>query len=95
MMKKSINIGIIGDYDEKKTSHPATMVAIEHASRYLSVATRIAWLPTLSFLTGESLKTLGRFDAIWASSGSPYVSMEGAIAGIRLAREMGRPFVGT
>jgi CTP synthase (UTP-ammonia lyase) len=94
-MKKSINIGIIGDYDEKKTSHPATMAAIKHASKYLAVETTVAWLPTPWFLTGKSLERLGQLDAMWASSGSPYASMEGAIEGIRLARETGRPFIGT
>jgi CTP synthase (UTP-ammonia lyase) len=94
-MKKLINIGIIGDYDEKKVSHPATMAAIKHASESLSVATSVAWLPTPSFLTGGGRQGLGQCDALWASSGSPYVSMEGAIEGIRLARETGRPFIGT
>jgi CTP synthase (UTP-ammonia lyase) len=94
-MKRSISIGIIGDYDEKKVSHPATMRSIEHASQHLSVIARVAWLPTPSFLAGECRKKLRRFDALWASSGSPYVSMEGAIEGIRLTRETGRPFIGT
>lgn len=94
-MKLSVNIGIIGDYDENKTSHPATTRAIEHASKSLSVTARVTWLPTPIFLTGEGRNKIKKFNAVWASSGSPYVSMEGAIEGIRLARETGRPFIGT
>lgn len=94
-MKKSVEIGIIGDYDEKKVSHPATMRAIEHASKYLSIATRVTWLPTPSFLNQAGRAELKAFNAMWASSGSPYVNMEGAIEGIRLARGTGRPFIGT
>jgi len=94
-MKKTVAIGVIGDYDEKKTSHPATMEAIKHASGHLSVKARVTWLPTSSFLTGGELKKPGRFDAFWASPGSPYRSLEGAIEGIRLARATGRPFFGT
>ena len=94
-MKKTISIGIVGDYDATKTSHTATMEAIKHASEHLSTKTRATWLPTPSFLTSAGQKKLGRFDAFWAGPGSPYLSLEGALAGIRLARETGRPFIGT
>jgi CTP synthase (UTP-ammonia lyase) len=94
-MSQTVNIGIIGDYDEKKTSHPATNQALRHAADYLPIEASVTWLPTLSFLTKEGQQKLGQFDAVWASPGSPYRSMEGAIEGIRLAREMGRPFTGT
>jgi len=94
-MKKTIDIGVIGDYDEKKSSHLATTEAIQHASEHLFIKARVTWLPTSSFLTEAGLKKSGRFDAIWASPGSPYLSLEGAIEAIRLARETGRPFIGT
>ena len=94
-MKKQINIGIIGDFDAKKVSHPATMEAIEHAVSYMSVKTTVTWLPTTSFLDKEATKILKRYDAIWASSGAPYRSMEGALKAIRAARETGKPFIAT
>jgi CTP synthase (UTP-ammonia lyase) len=94
-MNRIVNIGIIGDFDEKKTSHPATVSAIEHAAGYLSIKAKITWLPTPSFLTKAGQRKLKQYDAFWASSGSPYQSMEGAIKGIQLAREMGRPLIGT
>jgi CTP synthase (UTP-ammonia lyase) len=94
-MKRLVSIGIIGDYDENKTSHPATMRAIEHAARYLSVETGVTWLPTPSFLEGKGRDEIERCDAVWASSGAPYASTAGAIEGIRLARATGKPFIGT
>lgn len=94
-MKKNINIGIIGEYDDKKISHPATMESIEHAASFLSVKTSVTWLPTTSFLNSNAHVMLKNYDVIWASSGAPYQSMEGAITAIEAARKTGRPFIGT
>ena len=94
-MKKNISIGIIGDYDVNKVSHPATIDAISHAAAFLFVKTAVTWLPTVSFLTGKTEKALKNYDIIWASSGSPYKSLEGMLIAIKAAREMGKPFFGT
>jgi CTP synthase (UTP-ammonia lyase) len=94
-MTKTINIGIIGEYDGKKTSHIATDTAINHAANHLAIKASVTWLPTPLFLTRAGQKKLEQFDAFWASPGSPYESMEGAITAIQLARESKRPFIGT
>jgi CTP synthase (UTP-ammonia lyase) len=94
-MSREINIGIIGDFDPKKTSHPSMNNSINHAAKHLSTAVNINWLPTPSFLTEEGQKSLASFDCIWMSSGSPYQSSDGAINGIRIARELNKPFIGT
>ena len=94
-METTITIGIIGDYDEKKVSHSATNEAIMHAADYLHIRVRFNWLPTPSLLTEKGLKSLRDYDAVWASSGSPYESLNGAINAIRVARESGKPFIGT
>jgi CTP synthase (UTP-ammonia lyase) len=94
-MSSTIKIGIIGDYDEKKVSHPATNEALKHAGDYLHVNIKFDWLPTPFFLTDKGLKDLLNYDALWASSGSPYKSLDGAINAIRVARESGKPFIGT
>lgn len=91
-MSQTVRIGIIGDFDQKKPSHPATNAAIEHAASRLSIKVKIDWLPTSPL---ERTPGLERFDGLWASSGSPYQSIEGALNAIRLARESGRPFIGT
>ena len=94
-MKKYVKIGIIGEYDAKKASHPATMEAINHASSFLSVKATVTWLPTTSILKTDAKESLKYYDAIWASSGSPYQNMEGALKAIQAARETGRSFIGT
>ena len=94
-MGRKIRIGIIGDFDPNKISHPATVDAIRHAAGRLSIETQIAWLPTPSMLTGEGQEHIKEFDCIWASSGGPYESMDGMIRGIQIARELGKPFIGT
>ena len=94
-MERTVNIGIIGDYDKNKTSHPATNQAIEHAADFLSIKADVTWLPTPSFLTRAGQEKLAQFNGIWASSGSPYQSFDGAINAIKTARETEKPFIGT
>ncbi len=93
-MKSQIRLGIIGDYDTNKSSHVATMEAIQHAAGILSLDVDVTWIPTPSIPTENGLKELHSFDGLWASPGSPYKSMNGTLAGIRLAREMNKPFFG-
>lgn len=94
-MKKKVTIGIIGDFDGAKTSHPATNDAIRHAARRLSLGFDVIWIPTPSLMTDEGLNKLAQFDGLWAASGSPYDNTQGALRGIRKAREMDKPFFGT
>ena len=53
-----------------------------------------AWTPT-DRIFEKGAELLDENDGLWASPGSPYASMDGALAGIRFARESGRPFIGT
>jgi CTP synthase (UTP-ammonia lyase) len=94
-MQRSISIGIIGDYNPEKISHPATNAAIQHAAKQLSIQADYRWIPTPAFLTDEGRKSLVGFDCIWAASGSPYRSSDGALKGIQVARELDKPFIGT
>jgi CTP synthase (UTP-ammonia lyase) len=94
-MKRTIKIGVIGDFDSNKISHPATNAAIRHAAKYLSIEASITWIPTPSLLTAKGQKYLAEFDGLWASPGSPYQSADGMVQGIQIARELDRPFTGT
>ncbi len=94
-MGKSITIGIIGDFDKNKLSHIATNQPIEHAAKDLALDVKIDWLPTPSFRKKTIKNTINQYNGLFASPGSPYRNMEGAIKGIRLAREMNIPFIGT
>lgn len=92
-MDSIINIGIIGDYDERP-SHIATEEAIKHSAEQLRVTVETKWLPTDILEAGVEQKLNG-FDGLWCAPGSPYKSMIGAINAIQYARENNYPFIGT
>ncbi|MBI3979051.1 MAG: hypothetical protein HY331_12780 [Chloroflexi bacterium] len=94
-MTRTIRIGIIGDFNTQSRSHLATNAALHHAAQSLAAGAEIRWLPTDSLLGTEGQTALDSFDAFWAAPGGPFQSLEGALAGIRFARERNRPFVGT
>ena len=86
-MSGSPRIGVVGDYGEKRETHRATNAELEAAG------VDFAWIATEGI--GDSARSLGGFDGLWISPGSPYESMDGALAAIRFARERGVPLVGT
>jgi CTP synthase (UTP-ammonia lyase) len=94
-MDQAIELGIIGDYNPNLRFHTATDEALKHAAKALSLALDFEWLPTQSLEDQSEQKNLERFHALWCSPGSPYKSLDGALWGIRFARERGRPFIGT
>ncbi len=94
-MKNKAVIGIIGDFDKNYPSHIATNEAIAHAAISLAIDVKIEWLPTVSFTKAMVTRTIGKFDGIIASPGSPYKSINGMVTAIRVAREMNLPFIGT
>jgi CTP synthase (UTP-ammonia lyase) len=89
-----IKIGIIGDYNEKTVSHPAMNASLKHSAAALAVQIDADWLPTGLFNTPEGRRRLEDFDSYWIASGDPQ-NVEGAITGIRIARETGKPLIGT
>jgi CTP synthase (UTP-ammonia lyase) len=89
-----IRIGIVGDYSPDYVSHCETGAALEDSARRLEIDLSFEWVPTEAVGAGGT-EVLTRFDGLWAAPGSPYRSLEGALAGIRFARERGVPFFGT
>ena len=94
-MNRQLRIGIIGDHNPAMRAHIATDETLRHAAAALDVSLESAWLATESLAGGDSSATLAQYDALWCASGSPYKSMDGALAAIRFAREQRRPFIGT
>lgn len=93
-MQSPVRIGLIGDRDEKVKAHgaiPGALGLIEEAS---GVRIEPVWLNTAS-LEGDAGSRLEGFDGLWCVPGSPYASIEGALAAIRFARAEGVPFLGT
>ena len=94
-MTKSISIGIIGDFNPEKPSHIATDAALKHAADFLSLDVKTEWLGTGNLRRKSVKDTIGQYQGLFAAPGTPYFFADGAIKGIKLAREMNIPFLGT
>jgi len=86
-------LALIGDYDPQKTAHVAIPRALEFARQHTGVDLAWAWIGTDG--VGNPAETLAPFSGLWVTPGSPYRSMDGALAAVRFARERNRPFLGT
>lgn len=86
-------LALIGDYDAKKTAHVAIPRALEHARQAMGENLDWEWIGTERIINPAD--TLAGFSGVWVTPGSPYVSMDGALAAIRHAREKDLPFLGT
>ncbi|HYL81187.1 MAG TPA: hypothetical protein VEU07_10275 [Candidatus Acidoferrum sp.] len=93
-MNHDLKVGIIGDFSPSSSVHTSTNAALDHAAAALGLSVDVSWVPTPSLEDGPA-SILEPFDALWCSPGSPYRSMQGALAGIRFAREQGRPLFAT
>ena len=80
-------IAVIGDYAAENVTHRATNAELSAAGAIFE------WVPTPA--VGAPDESLGAFDGVWISPGSPYLSMDGALTAVRYARERGVPLVGT
>ena len=91
-MKAAVKVGLIGDFDSSVPAHQAIPWALTSAGDECGVQVAVEWVPTDEIRgTGR----LSRFDGIWCVPASPYRSMDGALLGIRYARESKVPFLGT
>ena len=82
-------IGIVGDRDPELHVHRFTEAAFAHVRDPIP----FEWIPTETIAAKP--EHLARYAALLVSPGSPYRSMEGALAAIRYAREREVPLLGT
>ena len=88
-------LAIVADFDSGSKSHAATNTALAHSANALAVEIEPRWIGTDELLKKDGLKCLSECSGIWIGPGSPYKSMEGALAAIRIAREQAVPLLGT
>jgi CTP synthase (UTP-ammonia lyase) len=89
-------IAIIGDFNPDSRTHVATVDAVVAASRDLALEPELTWLATdAPSLADDAREALAVYDGLWVAPGSPYRSLEGALAAIRYAREQGVPLFAT
>lgn len=86
-------LALVGDHDPSITAHRAIPLALARANRALGSDLKWTWLR--SDEVGNPARTLHDATGLWVVPGSPYASMDGALAAIRFARERALPFLGT
>jgi CTP synthase (UTP-ammonia lyase) len=84
---------IVGDFDPTMYTHLAIDTALGHVRDQRDHALEWSWISTAT-LAHDAAAQLALIDAIWLAPGSPYVSMNGALAAVRHAREHHIPFLG-
>jgi CTP synthase (UTP-ammonia lyase) len=85
----SLTIGIVGERDPSFPPHIATDAALAHTGEALNIDIDARWIGTNDPSAVEDA------DAIWCAPGSPYRSLEGALAALKYGRERGVPTLGT
>jgi CTP synthase (UTP-ammonia lyase) len=94
MIKDSIHIALVGDYNSTIVAHQAIPIAIGLAAKDMNTHLHFSWIPSTS-LASDAALNLSEYDAVWCVPGSPYKSMDGALNAITFAREQIVPFLGT
>ena len=95
-MNQTLTVGLIGDQlPEYQRAQFAAVEMIRRAAAELGVDAEVRWIATPALDGADAESLLAEADALWASPGSPYLSIEGALKGIRFARERGWPLLGT
>jgi CTP synthase (UTP-ammonia lyase) len=86
-------LAIVGDYDPTMYTHLAIDEALGHVRELREHALEWSWVATPSLESNVGSR-LALMDAIWLAPGSPYASLDGALAAVRHARLTGLPFLG-
>jgi CTP synthase (UTP-ammonia lyase) len=86
-----VKIGIMGDRVPDSPPQATTESALSHAAHLVGVPVSAEWIPTATL---KNKGALSQFDGLFAAPGAPE-AVDGALEGIRYAREHDAVFVGT
>ncbi len=84
-----MRVAVVGDHTAGNPTHRATDEALAH------LGLDWEWVPTDAVQPARPEGRLAGYAGLFIAPASPYRSMEGALAAVRLARERGVPLVGT
>jgi CTP synthase (UTP-ammonia lyase) len=90
-----LRIALVGERSDAVVAHAAIPRALGLAAQALACDVHPAWVATGTIDGEDAAEAMRGFDAIWCVPGSPYESIDGALAAIRFARERRVPFLGT
>ena len=93
-MGETVRVGVIGDRVPRFIPQEAIAASLTHSARQLGRDVDVTWFATPSLEHGADASLAG-CDALWCAPGSPYLSLDGALEGIRVARASDTPFLGT
>ena len=93
-MSRPLRIALIGDFCAEVKAHIAIPRALAQAAALCECTVEPIWLAT-DRIPNEHAARFADYHGFWCVPASPYASMEGALAAIRFARVMRRPFLGT
>lgn len=92
----ALEVAVIGELFGGHAPQDMIEPALQHSAAALGIAApTVRWVATDDLERKGAAELLGGADAIWCAPGCPYRSLDGALEGIRLAREQGVPFLGT
>lgn len=94
-MGAMVRIAVVGDRDPANATHAATDAALGHAADALGTPVRVEWTGTEVVDREGAPTALAGVAGVLVSPGSPYRSIEGALAAIAHARTTGLPLLGT
>jgi CTP synthase (UTP-ammonia lyase) len=89
-----VRLAIIGEYDPAFPPHKDVDAAVTQVAAVSDAELQAEWVST-EVIEREGLPYLAGYHAVWISPGSPYRSLDGALAAIRYAREHDIPLLGT
>jgi CTP synthase (UTP-ammonia lyase) len=92
--RDTVRVAVVGDRLSTFVPQDSIETALQHSADSLGAVVEVEWFDTPSLSEGAD-KLLRNADAVWCAPGSPFRSIEGALEGIRFAREAPRPFLGT
>jgi CTP synthase (UTP-ammonia lyase) len=90
-----VRIGVVGDYNPANETHVSTTTAVQDAAAGIGVAAEVTWIPTEEIDPSGDRATRLDYDGLFISPGSPYQSLNGAVAAIEHARLRSIPLLGT
>ncbi len=90
-----MKIAIVADYDLTFPPHVKTNEALKHTAKSLKTDIESRWISTAQIVLPSGIEMLHTFDGLLIGPGSPYKSMEGALAAIRFTRENQIPLKAT
>jgi CTP synthase (UTP-ammonia lyase) len=89
-----IRVAVVGEHHAGNETQDAIAAALCHSAVAIGTTCETEWVETPD-LEGGADDRLSGFDAVWSAPGSPFLSLDGAVEGIRWARETSTPFIGT